>query len=89
MTTLTITDLSVAETLDSRRMQAVRGGLSYLPYAAVYAPVRLALDSSINAMQEIAQMQSVTNMNGDGSAYFDHVRSHVDTNQNASNNIYR
>jgi hypothetical protein len=89
MTTLTITDLSATETLDSKRMQAVRGGLSYLPFAAVYAPVKLSFDNSINAVQEIAQMQSVTNLNGHGSAFLDHVRSHVDTNQNASNNIYR
>ncbi|CAM3068479.1 hypothetical protein [Cupriavidus taiwanensis] len=89
MTTLTIQDLPAAETLDSKRMHAVRGGTTYLPFAAVYAPIKLAFDGSINARQEIAQMQSVTNMNGNGSAFLDHVRSHVDTNQNASNNIYR
>ncbi|EYS96630.1 hypothetical protein CF68_20170 [Cupriavidus sp. SK-4] len=89
MTTLTIKDLSATETLDRKRMHAVRGGLSYLPFAAVYAPIKLAFDSSITAKQEIAQLQSVTNMNGNGSAFLDHVRSHVDTNQNASNNIYR
>ncbi|MDQ0143984.1 hypothetical protein [Cupriavidus necator] len=89
MTTLTILDLSAAETLDCKRMHAVRGGMSYLPFAAVYAPIQLAFDGSVNARQEIAQMQSVTNLNGNGSAFLDHVRSHVDTNQNASNNIYR
>ncbi len=89
MTTLTIQDLSATETLDSKRMHAVRGGMSYLPFDAVYAPIKLAFDSSITAKQEIAQMQSVTNLNGDGSAYLDHVSSHVDTNQKASNNIYR
>ena len=89
MTTLTIKDLSSAATLDSKRMHAVRGGMSYLPFAAVYSPVKLSVDKSITAVQEIAQMQSVTNLNGNGSAFLDHVRSHVDTNQNASNNIYR
>ncbi|RDK07323.1 hypothetical protein [Cupriavidus lacunae] len=89
MTTLTIKDLSATETLDSKRMHAVRGGLAYLPFAAVYAPIKLAFDGSITAKQEIAQMQSVTNLNGNGSAFLDHVNSHVDTNQNASNNIYR
>ena len=49
MTTLTIKDLSAAETLDSKRMQAVRGGLAYLPYTSVYAPIKLAFDSSITA----------------------------------------
>ncbi|SPC18562.1 conserved hypothetical protein [Cupriavidus taiwanensis] len=39
-------------------------------------------------MQEIAQMQSVTNLNGNGSAFLDHVKSNVHTNQNATNNIF-
>jgi hypothetical protein len=34
-------------------------------------------------------MQSVTNLNGNGSAFLDHVKSDLHTNQNASNNIYR
>ncbi|WP_265921463.1 hypothetical protein [Cupriavidus nantongensis] len=89
MTTLTIKDLSSAATLDRKDMHAVRGGMSYLPFAAVYSPTKLSFDKSITAVQEIAQMQSVTNLNGNGSAFLDHVRSHVDTNQNASNNIYR
>ena len=55
MTTLTIKDLSAAETLDSKRMHAVRGGLAYLPFAAVYAPIKLKLDSSIDATQSIAR----------------------------------
>ena len=88
MTTLTIKDLSATETLDSKRMHAVRGGLAYLPFAAVYAPIKLKLDSSIDATQSIAQMQSVTNLNGNGSAFLDHVKSNVHTNQNATNNIY-
>ncbi|MCY1290733.1 hypothetical protein D9M68_498400 [compost metagenome] len=89
MTTLTIKDLSSAETLDRKGMQAVRGGLTYMPFAAVYSPLKLSFDSSITATQEIAQMQTVNNLNGNGSAFLDHVRSHVDTNQNASNNISR
>ena len=88
MTTLTIKDLSAAETLDSKRMHAVRGGLAYLPFAAVYAPIKLKLDSSIDATQSIAQMQSVTNLHRNGSAFLDHVKSNVHTNQNATNNIY-
>ncbi|CAJ93775.1 STAS domain-containing protein [Cupriavidus necator] len=88
MTTLTIKDLPAAETLDSKRMHAVRGGLAYLPFAAVYTPIRLSLDNSINATQSIAQMQTVTNLNGNGSAFLDHVKSDVHTNQNATNNIF-
>ncbi|WP_354684148.1 hypothetical protein [Cupriavidus necator] len=88
MTTLTIKDLSAAETLDSKRMHAVRGGLAYLPFAAVYTPIKLSFDNRINAVQEIAQMQTVTNLNGNGSAFLDHVTSNVRTNQNATNNIF-
>ena len=88
MTTLTIKDLSSAATLDSKRMHAVRGGMSYLPFAAVYSPLKRSLDKSITAVQEIAQMQSVTNLNGNGSAFLDHVKSDVRTNQNATNNIF-
>ncbi|CAM3152877.1 hypothetical protein [Cupriavidus taiwanensis] len=88
MTSLTIQDLSAAETLDSKRMHAVRGGMSYLPFAAVYTPIKVSVDKSISAVQSIAQMQSVTNLNGNGSAFLDHVKSDVHTNQNATNNIF-
>jgi hypothetical protein len=88
MTTLTIQDLSAAETLDRKRMHAVRGGMAYLPFAAVYSPIKVSVDKSINAVQNIAQMQSVTNLNGNGSAFLDHVKSDVHTNQNATNNIF-
>ncbi|SOY47842.1 conserved hypothetical protein [Cupriavidus taiwanensis] len=88
MTTLTIKDLSSAATLDRKGMHAVRGGTAYMPFAAVYSPVKLSLDKSITAVQEIAQMQSVTNLNGNGSAFLDHVKSNVHTNQNATNNIF-
>ncbi|GAB3627840.1 hypothetical protein PTE30175_04527 [Pandoraea terrae] len=87
MSTLTIKDLSNAETLDGKTMRAVRGG--YLPFPVVYSPIKLSFDSHIDATQEIAQMQSVTNMNGNGSAFLDHVTSNVNTNQNATNNIFR
>ncbi|WP_373378176.1 hypothetical protein [Cupriavidus nantongensis] len=88
MTTLTIQDLSAAATLDRKRMHAVRGGMSYLPFAAVYTPIKASVDKSISAVQSIAQMQSVTNLNGNGSAFLDHVKSDVHTNQNATNNIF-
>ncbi|RDK06021.1 hypothetical protein [Cupriavidus lacunae] len=88
MTTLTIKDLSATETLDSKRMHAVRGGLAYLPFAAVYMPIKVSVDDSIKATQSIAQMQTVTNLNGNGSAFLDHVKSDVHTNQNGTNNIF-
>ncbi|WP_354684154.1 hypothetical protein [Cupriavidus necator] len=89
MTTLTIKDLTTIDTLDRKGMLAVRGGRLLLPFAAVYQPISVAFDSRLDATQQIAQMQTVTNMNANGSAFLDHVRSNVNTNQNASNNIYR
>ncbi|GAB3627841.1 hypothetical protein PTE30175_04526 [Pandoraea terrae] len=86
MSTLTIKDLSNTETLDGNAMRAVRGG--YLPFPVVYTPIKLSFDSHIDASQQIAQMQSVTNLNGNDSAFLDHVKSNVNTNQNATNNIY-
>jgi hypothetical protein len=88
MTTLTITDLTTIDTLDRKGMLAIRGGRALLPFVPVYQPLNLSFDSSIKAVQEIAQMQTVTNMNGYGSAFPDHVKSDVHTNQNATNNIY-
>ncbi|MEM5278807.1 hypothetical protein VSR17_27680 [Cupriavidus taiwanensis] len=88
MTKLTLTDLTTVETLDRKGMHAVRGGRALMPFVAVFQPLNLSFDKSITAVQEIAQMQSVTNMNGNGSAFLDHVKSNVHTNQNASNNIY-
>ncbi|WP_432257735.1 hypothetical protein [Cupriavidus sp. TMH.W2] len=88
MTTLTITDLTTIDTLDRKGMLAVRGGHALLPFMPVFRPLSLSFDKSITATQDIAQMQTVTNMNGNGSAFLDHVKSDVRTNQNASNNIY-
>ncbi|MDQ0143983.1 hypothetical protein [Cupriavidus necator] len=88
MTTLTLTDLTTAETLDRKGMQAVRGGRALLPFVPVFQPLNLSFDKSITAVQEIAQMQSVTNLNGNGSAFLDHVKSDVRTNQSATNNIF-
>lgn len=88
MTTLTITDLITIDTLDRKGMLAVRGGRAVMPFVPVFQPLSLSFDKSITAVQEIAQMQSVTNLNGDGSAFLDHVKSDVHTNQNATNNIF-
>ncbi|AGW91376.1 MULTISPECIES: hypothetical protein [Cupriavidus] len=88
MTTLTINDLTTIDTLDRKGMLAVRGGRALLPFMPVFHPLSLSIDKSITATQEIAQMQTVTNLNGNGSAFLDHVKSNVHTNQNATNNIY-
>lgn len=91
MTTLTITDLSVTETLDAKGMQAVRGGtgFNWAPITSVYHPVKLSFDSTTKITQSNQQMQEVNNMFGNGSAFQDHLSNTVNTNQNASNTVYR
>ena len=91
MTTLTINDLSVTETLDARGMRAVRGGLGlgWVPYTSIYNPVKLSFDSSTTITQSNQQMQEVNNMFANGSAFQDHLKNNVNTNQNASNTVYR
>nr|WP_315597247.1 hypothetical protein [uncultured Cupriavidus sp.] len=90
MTTLTIKDLSSTETLDAKTLQAVRGGLAIVaPWTSVYAPVKLSFDSHVKIDQSNQQMQQVENYFGNGSAFQDHMRNNVTTNQSAQNNVYR
>ncbi|WP_231586558.1 hypothetical protein [Cupriavidus basilensis] len=65
----------------------VRGGTVFLPVLPVFSAVKI--DSTFNASQLIGQTQNVVNMNGNNTAFADGIRSHVDSTQNATNNIYR
>ncbi|CAG9169025.1 hypothetical protein [Cupriavidus pampae] len=87
MTTLTITDLSVTETLDAKGMQAVRGGFGFAPYTSIYSPVKLSFDKTTKIDQSNQQMQEVNSMFANGSAFQEHLRNNVNTNQNASNYV--
>jgi hypothetical protein len=70
-------------------MAAVRGGWS------VYAPsfktgdltYKPSWDSSINAMQNLAQEQNVVTATANGSAFLDHVDVHSNVRQNGQNKI--
>ena len=89
MNTLTIKDLDRAEQLDRTAMSAVRGGWSmYSPSYKLgdvtYAP---SYDSSINAMQNLGQQQSVLTATANGSAFLDGVSVHNTTHQNGQNKI--
>ena len=87
MTTLTIKDLSSTETLDAKKLQAVRGGLAlFAPHTSIFTPVSLKFDSHTTITQSNQQMQDVANYFGNGSAFQDHLRNNVTTNQNAQNN---
>ncbi|RZT41520.1 hypothetical protein [Cupriavidus agavae] len=90
MSTLTILDLSSTATLDAHGMKSVRGGLGLIaPWTSVYAPVKLSFDSSLKIDQQNQQMQSVNNAFANGSAFQEHMRNTVDTNQSATNNVWR
>ncbi|MGO4303891.1 MULTISPECIES: hypothetical protein [unclassified Cupriavidus] len=89
MTTLTIKDLTSAETLDAKKMSAVTGGLGlFAPYTSVYSPVKLSFDKTTTINQSNQQMQQVASYFGNGSAFQDHMKNDVHTSQTATNNVY-
>ena len=89
MKTLTIKDLAVTEQLDRSAMAGVRGGtkmsvMSY-PHGDVnYSP---SYDSSIHAVQNLAQFQTVGNSVADGSAFIDNLHVTNKTSLFGQNNI--
>ena len=89
MKTLTIKDLARTEELDRTAMAAVRGGWkmntpSYKFGDVNYAP---SFDSSINATQNLMQVQNVINAIANGSAFVDDVHATNTTDQFGQNNI--
>ena len=90
MNKLTITDLARTEQLDRSAMSAVRGGWSmYSPSYKLgdltYAPSH---DSSITAVQNLGQQQSVLTATANDAAFIGHgvsVNSHV--SQDGQNKI--
>jgi hypothetical protein len=88
MTAILIKDLPAAETLDSKAMHAVRGGM-LRGFAPVWAPYFSAYSSevSVEASQLIGQTQNVSNTNGNNVAFAQDIRSIVKPNQSATNNI--
>jgi hypothetical protein len=82
MSTLTINDLSVNESLDSKRMQAVRGGLGF---GSLFGPSFSYTDITKTISQSNAQMQEVNNLVANGSAFMSDVKGFTKTSQTASN----
>ncbi len=88
-TTLTIKDLSSTETLDAKKLQAVRGGFTvFAPRTSIFTPVSLSFDSHKSITQSNQQLQSVENYFANGSAFQDHMTNNVTTNQSAQNNAH-
>jgi hypothetical protein len=86
MTSLTIKDLSSAETLDASKMHAVSGGIAVYPITSIYSPVKLSFDNITKITQSNQQLQDVASYFGNGSAFQDHMKNDVDTTQRATNN---
>jgi hypothetical protein len=92
MNNLTIKDLDRAEQLDRSAMRAVRGGHSvynvfapsYRTGDVTYAP---SYDSSINAMQNLGQQQTVLTATANDSAFLSGVDVHNKTTQTGTNKI--
>jgi hypothetical protein len=92
MKTLIIKDLARTEELDRTAMAGVRGGSKKMGWPSysfgdlTYAP---STDSSIDATQELMQMQSVVNATANGSAFLDNIHVTNDVSQNGTNKIVR
>ncbi|MCC8402787.1 hypothetical protein LJ655_12970 [Paraburkholderia sp. MMS20-SJTN17] len=74
MKTLLIKDLSVTEQLDSKAMQAVRGGFgpSYYSYSSVYKPYT---KTDVDTTQMINNELSLQNANGNNVAFAEGITS--------------
>ena len=92
MKTLMISDLTVSTELDSEAMTTVSGGRSKYGWAAPRYASHESTDISISkftADQFIGQAQNVSVATGIDAAFADHLKSVVQPNQSAENNIYR
>jgi hypothetical protein len=89
MKTLIIKDLARNQELDRSAMTAVRGGMkpgmaSYSLDAVSYTP---KYDSSIDATQDLTQVQKVLNATANGSAFLHGIHATNKTEQFGQNNI--
>jgi hypothetical protein len=85
MKTLTINDLDRTRELERDEMAAVRGGHGYsAPWTMAPQPKS---GPSLNATQDLTQLQKVVNATANGSAFVDWVDATNDTRQYGQNNI--
>jgi hypothetical protein len=91
MKNLTIKDLALAQELDHADMAAVRGGHSGNKgggYGGWFpSPQPAHVSSSLDASQDLAQMQKVVNATANGSAFIDCVDVTNNTHQYGQNNL--
>jgi hypothetical protein len=86
MKNLTIKDLTRSQELAHADMAAVRGGhgKSSAPWFPQYEP---KVNSSLEASQDLTQLQKVVNATANGSAFIDCVDVTNNTHQFGQNNI--
>ncbi|CAN7373368.1 hypothetical protein [Massilia sp. LjRoot122] len=91
MKTLTITDLARSEQLDRPTMAALRGGWKLASPSYTLGDVSFAgsTDSSINATQNLGQMQEVLSATANGSAFVDCTSVSSSVSQDGNNKIVR
>jgi hypothetical protein len=87
MKTLTIKDLARTQELDHAGMAAVRGGHGKSQAPWYPSPQPGYGNASLDATQNLAQMQKVVNATANGSAFIDCVDVTNNTHQYGQNNI--
>jgi hypothetical protein len=89
MKTLIINDLARTQELDRTAMTAVRGGMKIgmASYSLGAAPVDPKYYTSLDATQDLTQLQKVVNATANGSAFLDGVHVTNKTEQFGQNNI--
>jgi hypothetical protein len=86
MNTLIINDLAVTCELDRHAMAAVRGGHGMTQTSWMPPGLQPAHSSTVNATQDLAQLQNVVNATANGSAFIAGVTAHGHTSQFGQNN---
>jgi hypothetical protein len=86
MKTLIIKDLARTDNLGRTEMAAVRGGMNIaaMPWTSSYSP---KFDSSVNATQDLMQLQNVQNLTANDSAFLSCLDVTNKTKQYGQNNI--
>ena len=89
MKTLIITDLAHTDKLDRAAMASVRGGFKFASPSYSFGDITYAptSNSSINAAQNLGQVQNVMTATANGSAFLDGVSVHSNVHQNGQNTI--
>jgi hypothetical protein len=86
MKNLIIKDLSVTSELDHGAMAAVRGGHS-MTQTSWYPLPSPTYTTSVDATQNLTQLQNVVNATANGSAFVSGVTANNNTSQFGQNNI--